>query len=124
MRLLHVSVSNFVHSIYSCCQFFQSPQLCLSASTLSNFSCVALKTDKTATAVFGSRPSSCVIKKHHHGSGAWFVNQDCWWNLVLKPSIEHLCWETDDRLVHAEVSVETAHSTVNRLVLSRTTKTI
>ena len=33
----------------------------------------------------GSRPSSCVVR-------AWFVNQDCWWNLVWKPSIWHLRW--------------------------------
>ena len=36
------------------------------------------------------------------------------------PSIEHLC----GRLVRAVESVETAHSTVNRLEFSRATKTI
>ena len=39
MRFLYVSVSNLVHSVHSCEQFLQSPQLCLLDST--NFSCVA-----------------------------------------------------------------------------------
>ena len=45
----------------------------------------------------------------HHAGGAWFVNQDCWWN---------------DRLARAEESVETAHSAVNRLVFSKATETV
>ena len=36
MRYLHVSVSNLVHSIPSCDQFLQSPQLCWLVSTPSD----------------------------------------------------------------------------------------
>ena len=51
-----------------------------------------------------------------------------WWRsfvrkprLLVKPSAEQVCWEAG---VRAEESVEQAHSTVNRLVFSRATKTI
>ena len=66
----------------------------------------------------GSRPSSCVVR-------AWFVNQDCWWNLILEAECLTLALEklTTDWYVMRE-SVETVHSTVNRLVFSRAMKTI
>ena len=80
-------------------------------------------TDKTATAVL-TQDRVHVSQKTHHGSEDWWANQDYLRNLVWKPSVEHLCWETGYGLVRAEERVETAHRTVNRLVFSRTTKTI
>ena len=77
-------------------------------------------TDKTATAVFGSRPSSRVIKHIMVAKlglstkivgGTWFGSRVL--NTYLK---------TGDRLVRYGESVETAHSTVNRLVFSRATE--
>ena len=67
----------------------------------------------------GSRLSSCVIKN----TSCWFQDQLCWWNLVWQLSTEHLCSEAGDSLVRAEESVETARSTVNHLVLSKTKET-
>ena len=49
---------------------------------------------------------SCVIKTHR-GGGTGFINRECWWSLVWKPSVEHLCWDADDRLVRASESVDT-----------------
>ena len=63
-------------------------------------------------------------KKTHHGGGALFVNQECWWNLVWQPSTEPLCWEAGDQLIRAEESIETAPSAVNHLVFSKTKTTI
>ena len=83
MIFLHVSVSNLVHGILACDQIFQSPQLCLSDSKRSNFSCVARRQTKRQRLF-------CLIKAHR-GSGAWFPNQECWWKLGLGGRVLNTC---------------------------------
>ena len=50
---------------------------CTDRSTLCNSSVLAHVSDKTAAAALALGSSLCVIK-FRHGSGAWFVNQECW----------------------------------------------
>ena len=52
------------------------------------------------------------------GLCTWSINREYWWNLVWKPSVEQLRWETRDRLVRAKDGVETVYCAVIHLVFS------
>ena len=85
MRFLDVPhrIRCSVHfSPLTCCPQFVSvaqQSLCVVSvrSTPLQLRCVSHVTDRTATAVLAQGSSLSVIKKHH-GSGAWFVDQECW----------------------------------------------